>query len=75
MLLTNMTSAVITTNQWRRWKLSGMRPGSIYTLPGFQRPFSTHSCNARAEYGVSICDVFGFYGAFFIVLFLTIFWN
>jgi hypothetical protein len=34
--MTNITSAVSTTNLWRQWKLSRMRPGSASTCSGLQ---------------------------------------
>ncbi len=76
MPLTNITSTVITTNQWRQWKSSGMCPGSASTCSGLQRMVFLRTpvmLGPKMEQALVMC--LGLMGQFLMVLFLTIFKN
>jgi hypothetical protein len=73
MLLTNITSAVITTNRWRQWKSSGMRPGSTSTCSGLRWMVYLRTpamLGPKMEQALVMC--LGLMGQFLMVLFLTI---
>jgi hypothetical protein len=72
----NITSAVRTTNLWRQWKSSGIRPTAASTLTGFWRVVLQRTpamLGPKIEWALVMW--LGLTGQFLIELFLTNFRN